>query len=266
MSGLEKLRILSFVKKTKLLKNGDAPIFVRITIDNERCEWAIKKSVLLKHWNEKEQRVKPNAPNANEINTLLNQLEKRIHTIAEYLAFENQKITSRLILDKIQEKKETRRTILKIFDEHNKNAKQLMGVDFAQGTIQRYETSYMHTKDFIKWKYKREDLALEELNQQFVKDYELYLKTVRHCNHNSATKYLKNFKKITRIALANQWMENDPFATIKFKLKPVDAIYLTRQELNTIINKEIGIERIDIVKDVFLFCCFTGLAFSDVKS
>jgi site-specific recombinase XerD len=184
----------------------------------------------------------------------------------EYYSFEKEKVTPRIIMDKIQGKKETRRTILKIYEEHNANAKKLLGIDFAQGTIQRYETSYMHTKDFIKWKYHREDLALSDLNQQFVKDYELYLKTVRNCNHNSATKYLKNFKKIVRIALANRWMENDPFATIKFKLKPVDAIYLTSKELELMMNKEICIERIEHVRDVFLFCCFTGLAFSDVKT
>ncbi len=108
-------------------------------------------------------------------------------------------------------------------------------------------------------------MALDELNQQFVKDYELYLKTVRNCNHNSATKYLKNFKKIVRIALANNWMEKDPFASIKFKLKPVDAVYLDKYELQLIMNKEIKIGRIDQVRDTFLFCCFTGLAFSDVK-
>lgn len=266
MSGLEKLRVLSFIKKTKLLKNGEAPIFIRITIDNERSELGLKKSVLPKHWNDKEQRVKNQAPNAHEINTALNQLEIRIQSIVEYLSYENQKVTSRLILEKIQDKKHTRKTILKIFEEHNKNTQQLMGVDFAHGTVQRYETSYMHTKEFIKWKYNREDLALDELNHQFVKDYELYLKTVRHCNHNSTTKYLKNFKKITRIALANQWMENDPFATIKFKLKPVDAIFLTRKELEAVIKKEFSIERIDNVRNVFLFCCFTGLAFSDVNS
>lgn len=266
MSGDENMQISCFIKKKKLLINGEAPIFIRIRLNDERCEFGLKKSVLPKHWNEKLQRVKNSSPDAGEINMLINQLEKRIQSVVEYHSFEKEKVTPRIILDKIQGKKETRRTILKIYEEHNVNAKKLLGIDFAQGTIQRYETSYMHTKDFIKWKYNREDLALADLNQQFVKDYELYLKTVRNCNHNSATKYLKNFKKIVRIALANRWMENDPFATIKFKLKPVDAIYLTGKELELMMNKEIYIERIEHVRDVFLFCCFTGLAFSDVKT
>lgn len=141
-----------------------------------------------------------------------------------------------------------------------------MGIDFAKGTVERYETSYKHTKDFIRWRYKREDLSLDELNQQFVKDYELYFKTVRNCSHNSTTKYLKNFKKIIRIALANGWLKKDPFASIKFKLNQVDAVYLTRDELDAIRSKQIRIERIDQVRDIFVFCCLTGLAFSDVKT
>lgn len=76
----------------------------------------------------------------------------------------------------------------------------------------------MHTKAFIKWQYKLEDLFLDELNPQFVKNYEIYLKTEQGCSHNTTVKYLKNFKKIVRIALANNWMTQDPYASFKFKL------------------------------------------------
>lgn len=123
----------------------------------------------------------------------------------------------------------------------------------------------MHTKNFIRWKYNKEDYPLDLINQQFVNDYEFYLKTERKCNHNSATKYLKNFKKIIRIALANNWITQDPFASIKFTLKPVDAIYLTEDELKTLIKKEFRCERLTQVRDIFLFSCFTGLAFADAK-
>lgn len=266
MSGLENVKILFFVKRTKLLKNGEAPIFVRITINQERTEFAAKKSIKPKYWSDIQQKAKKNAPETESINAALEHFKKRIASIMEYLAYEEVEITPRLLQEKLLGKKEQKRTILSVFKEHNENAKKLMGIDFAKGTVERYETSYKHTKDFIRWRYKRDDLALDELNQQFVKDYELYFKTVRNCAHNSATKYLKNFKKIVRIALANGWLKKDPFATIKFKLKQVDAVYLNDEELEAISQKELHIERINQVRDVFLFCCFTGLAFSDVKT
>ncbi|WP_010662910.1 site-specific integrase [Marinilabilia salmonicolor] len=266
MSGLENVRILFFIKRTKLLKNGEASIFVRITINQERTEFAAKRSVKPKHWSDIQQKVKKNAPEGEAINAALDHFKKRIASIVEYLSYEEVEVTPRLLQEKLLGKKEQKRTILSVFREHNENARKLMGIDFAKGTVERYETSYKHTKDFIRWRYKREDLALDELNQQFVKDYELYFKTVRNCAHNSTTKYLKNFKKIVRIALANGWLKKDPFATIKFKLNQVDAVYLTDTELEAIRQKELRIERIDQVRDIFLFCCYTGLAFSDVKT
>jgi len=100
----------------------------------------------------------------------------------------------------------------------------------------------------------------------FVKDFEFYLKTTCKCCHNTATKYLKNFKKIIRIALANDWMKSDPFSNIKFHLDDVDMDFLNEQELNALMEKEFKIERLQVVKDIYLFCCFTGLAFIDVKN
>jgi len=107
---------------------------------------------------------------------------------------------------------------------------------------------------------------LQEITPMFVKDFEFYLKTSCKCCHNTATKYLKNFKKIIRIALANDWMKSDPFSNIKFHLDDVDMDFLNEQELNTMMEKEFKIERLQVVKDIYLFCCFTGLAFVDVKN
>ncbi len=266
MSGLENVKILFFIKRTKLTRNGEATIFIRITINKERTEFSLKRKVLPKLWCDKTERIKGRTELASELNQFIDQYKKKVLSYIDFMVLDDQEITARIIQERLIGKKEKRRTILKIFQEHNENARKLMGIDFAPDTVQRYETSYMHTKDFIKLQYKREDMALDELNHQFVKNYELYLKTERKCAHNTTIKYLKNFKKIVRIALANNWMKKDPFASIKFKLKQVDAIYLTNEELQQLINKKILIKRIAQVRDVFLFCCFTGLAFADVKS
>jgi hypothetical protein len=118
--------------------------------------------------------VKKNAPEAKNTNTALAKINKRLLSIIDYLSYEEDPISARLVQERFLGKKEQRRTILKIFEEHNENARKLMGIDFARGTVERYETNYKHTRDFIRWRYKREYLILDELNQQFVKDYELY--------------------------------------------------------------------------------------------
>lgn len=262
-----KMNILFYIKKSKLLKTNEAPLFVRITINGERAEVGLKKAVIPKYWDDKYQFAKPKAQNHIEINELVEKSKKRLESIFNYLLFEETEVTSRLVIDKFLGKKfEAQKTILEIFKEHNENAHKLIGIDFSANTVERYETSFMHTKDFIKWQYKKADVKLDDVNQHFVKQYELYLKTVRKCAHNTTIKYLKNFKKIVRIALANNWMKADPFATTKFKLKTVDAVYLTSEELKLFQTKELSIERISQVRDMFLFCCYTGLAFSDVKT
>ena len=113
--------------------------------------------------------------------------------------------------------------------------------------------------------YKKEDCYLEEVTKQFVEEFEFYLKTVRKCCHNTTTKYLANFKKIVRIALANGWMKRDPFAQIRFHLDVVEREFLEKQELKTLLNKNISVPRLAQIRDIFCFCCLTGLAFSDVK-
>ena len=161
---------------------------------------------------------------------------------------------------------ESRRTLLEVFSEHNDRCKSLVDIDFAQGTYERYVACYGHVKRFMSFMYHKNDIPLVEITPVFIRDFEFYLKTERKCAHNTTTKYIKNFQKIIRIALANGWMKVNPFSNIKFHLDEVDMDFLTEQELNVLLNKELTIERLQQVKDVYLFCCFTGLAFVDVKS
>ena len=129
----------------------------------------------------------------------------------------------------------------------------------------RYETSLRLTEAFLRTTYKKEDCYLDEITHQFVEDYDFYLRTVRRCCHNTTTKYLLNFKKIIRIALAKGWMKKDPFAQVHFHFEPVEREFLEKQELKVLLNKEITITRLSQVRDIFCFCCLTGLAFMDVQ-
>jgi integrase len=109
-------------------------------------------------------------------------------------------------------------------------------------------------------------MPLQSINHEFIKNFEHYLKTIRNCGHNTTVKYIRNLRKIIRIALSNDCIKLDPFRNIKYSLKEVNRAYLTDSELKLLINKDFSIERLSRIKDIFIFCCFTGLAFSDVKS
>ncbi len=152
-----------------------------------------------------------------------------------------------------------------VFQPHNEKCEKLEGKDFAAGTVERYRTSLKHTVEFMERTYKFSDIPIEDVNHKFITDYEDYLKIERKCSHNTATKYLKNFKKIIRIALANDYITKDPFANIKFTLDKVEKDFLTTEELGAIMNKDFEITRLAQIRDFFVFSCFTGLAFSDLQ-
>jgi integrase len=121
-----------------------------------------------------------------------------------------------------------------------------------------------HIKAFLSYKYRVSDILLMDLNFSFAQDYELYLKTVRNCSHNTTVKYIKNLKTVIYFALKREWLTNNPLERYKAKVEKVDKDFLTEKELTSIETKELYNERLNEVRDVFVFCCYTGLAYSDV--
>ena len=155
--------------------------------------------------------------------------------------------------------------ILDVFRHHNEKLEKLVGKDFADGTLNKYEISFNHTQRFIQWKYNVDDIDITMLDYEFISEYEFWLKTVRNCSHNTTMKYLANFKKIVLICVKNGWLQKDPFFSYKFRKKDVVREYLSENELKTMQEKPFASERLERVRDIFLFCCYTGLAYADVK-
>jgi site-specific recombinase XerD len=155
--------------------------------------------------------------------------------------------------------------LLDLFREHNEKCHKLSGNGMAPATVKRYETSLRHTEAFIQFKFCKKDIPVSEVNHKFLVDYEFYLRSECGCCHNTAVKYLKNFGKIIRIALTNEHLTRDPFLNLRFKFEETDPSFLEEVEVQRLIDKPIAIERLATVRDVFVFQCFTGLSFSDVK-
>ena len=256
---------LIYVKKHRPNAKGEVPIYLRITLGGKQTEMSLNRKIDLNLWNKSTSSILGNSKKAKEINNYLMSIQSSIYEHYKYLRETEKTLTPILIKNAFLGIEDKGKTILEIFQEHNDNVKKLINIDFSPETVQRYEASLMHTRNFIKLKYEREDLYLTEINHKFITDYEMYFKTVRKCSHNTTMKYIKNFKKIIRIAMANGWITLDPFANYKMKLKKVDRDFLTDDELEALISKDFGNARLDQVRDCFLFSCFTGLAHSDLK-
>ncbi len=262
----ENAKLRWFIQRTKKLRDGTSPICARVTVNGSRTEFRLQSSISDRLWDHKNGCAKGKTKGAHEINELLNMVQAKLYNYRSEIYASGKMLTAEGIRKAYFGIEETGKTILQVFGEHNDRCKSLIGIDFAQGTYDRYITCYKHVENFVSFMYHKKDVALRDLSPSFIKDFDFYLKTQRTCSHNTATKYLKNFKKITRIALSNGWMKDDPFKNIKFHLDQVDMDFLDQEELNRLIKKKMPMERLQQVKDVYLFCCFTGLAFIDVKN
>ena len=256
------------IKKAKLLKNGEASVCMRITVNGARVETNIRKSIDPSSWNQAKECARGKSRKACDLNAYIEDAKIKLHQIFNELEEQRQPITARLLQEKFfgQDKEpEEVRTLIGTMQEHNDQCRALVGKDYALITVRRYESCKRYLAELIKQKYGKEDLPLAEVNGELVRAFEFYLKTEKSCQQNTVIRYMKCLKKITNLALANEWITKDPFVGIKFHEKEVVREFLTMDELLTIYHKDFPLERIRIVRDVFIFAAFTGLAFIDVQ-
>lgn len=259
------LSVLFIIKKSKLLKNGEAPICMRITVNKRVAEVMIKRSIPVDLWNQKKECSKGKDRVATELNHYINTVRAKILQIHRELEIDNKTITADIIKDCFYGRDKAQRSLLEVYAEHNEKCRALIGKEYTESTVTKFDTSINRLKEYIRSRYHRDDMMLAELDGQFIRDFDFWLKTDKHCQNNSALKHLKNLKKVVRIALANGWIKKDPFYGIRFKQEEVNVEFLSREELDILMNKEFAIKRLEQVRDIFVFCCFTALAFVDVQ-
>ena len=257
---------LSFkLRQSKSLPNGMAPIYMSIAVGEDRVELSTKKYVLPQRWNLAMQKVSGSGEEVRTINAYLKTMEQEVFQAHQALILESKDVTAANIKSKLLGEDAERRMILDEFKDHNKKMETLIGKQYARATWKRFETTLKHTQDFILWKYKTPDFEVSRLNYEFLENFEFYLKSVRSCDHNATMKYLANFKKVVLRCVRNGWLSKDPFADFKLSLHEVKINVLTDQELDAIAKKTFASERVRKVRDIFIFSCFTGLAYADVK-
>ena len=257
--------ILFYIKRAKINVDGVCPIYTRVTINSKRFEFSTNKFISPDKWSTEGAKVKGNSEDARSINNQLDIIKNQIMDAEKRLYKKEIQINSENLRNELFGIKERERLLIPIFTEHNRKIKELVGSEYAPGTLERYETSLKHTKDFLQWKYRVSDIDIEKIDHAFITEYEFYLRTERKCANNTAVKYIKNFHKIINICLANGWLNKDPFANYKSKVKEVIREFLTEQEIQSLIEKEFVSERLELVRDIFVFSCFSGLAYIDVK-
>lgn len=256
--------ILTFINRGKTNKKSEHPIYCRVTVQGKSREFSTQIWVQNTKWSPEASKVIGTNESAKTANHALSSIRNNLLNIRSDLQEKNKLVTAEIVINIHLGKGEKKYTLIQIHEYHNENVRKLINKDYAPGTYGRYVMSLDHLKRFLAYKYCVDDIALVTLSFSFATDYEFYLKTVRNCANNTAVKYVKNLKTVINYAISQGWLEFNPLDKWRGKLERVDKEYLTEAELKTISEKDFSNKRIGEVRDIFVFCCYTGLAYSDV--
>lgn len=260
--------ILFSIRESKARKNGNTPIEVTITINGERRSFSTGKQVKVTSWDKNKQLVKGKDEEAASLNNYLKAIKTKLYEKEAELLDRGFVITAQLLYDAYFDKVEClkEKSLLNILEEHNAERKTMVGKTVAPATYWVFEYTERLLKEFIQSKYQRDDLYLRELNLSFIQGFHSFLLGEKKMGQNSSTKHLKFLKQIVNLAVANSYIIFNPFLPYKIEREPVEIDFLDEEELRKIINFDTPIPRFERAKDMFLFGCFTGLSYIDIKT
>ncbi|HPW36810.1 MAG: Tyrosine recombinase XerD [Bacteroidetes bacterium ADurb.Bin123] len=259
------LNLLLYLRRAKTKKNGEAPIYLRITVDGIRSETPTGRSIIPSKWNADMQMQIGKSEEARTLNHFLDSIRQRISQDANILIDQGIDYSAEQLKNRFNGIKEQPKTLVSIFEENNSLVKQEENKKYSHSTVRQYNTTLSRLKEFLIKEYGRKDIPVTELDAIFIRRYEIFLRSVYNTDHNTVMKYLKQLKKVIHFAMGTGYLDRDPFMSHKTAFKDVSRDYLTADELDSIRSKEIKIRRVDRVRDVFVFACYTGIAYGDLK-
>lgn len=258
-------KILFYLRKNYLNKEGKAGIMIRLTVNGEVSQFSSKLDTEPDMWDVRTGRVAGNSMKARQLNGLLDNMQTSLRNHYYEIEKRESYVTAEKVRNAFLGIETKQRTLLELFKKQNDDARKLVGISKTPATLAKYDRCYRRMEEFIMYQYKLSDIALKEINHMFITDFETYLRSVSKCNENTTAKFMQTFRMIVIIAKNNGWIFTDPFANYKIRLKRVDRGYLTDAELQKIMKKKFPTKRLEQVRDVFLFSCYTGLSYVDVK-
>lgn len=254
---------LIFFLKASRNESNIRIVYFRITVDGIPKEASTRRKWDSERWNQKTERATGTKEDAKSLNFFLDSLTAKIHEIKSEIMYSGKPITSHKIMDHVMGRITPRARVLEEFQKHNDEMKALIGNGYTDATLERFNITKNHVTAFIKSKYNTGDLEFADLNFEFIKDFEFYLRTVRKCANNTTLKYISNFKKIVIRAIDKEIISKDPFKNFKGKKTKIVKKPISAKELAELERRVFSTDRLSTVRDIFVFQCYTGLAYID---
>jgi site-specific recombinase XerD len=259
------MNLLFYLKRRTGYQSGPVAVYLRFTLNGQRSETSTGRSCEPARWNAAAGRASGTKEETRTWNAHLDDLQTQAQELYKTMVARGEVLTAENIRNRFIGKGEKQRTLVNVFLDHNEKMASLVGQEFEKSTLTRYKTCLTHVQDFLKLQYGFADIPVDKITFEFLNNFEYYLRSTRKCANNSAIKYVKNLGKIVRICLGNGWLTVDPYTSYKPKTKKTHRVVLTKEELVRLTAKEFTIERLGLVRDIFVFSCYTGLAYVDTR-
>ncbi|MDC1809354.1 site-specific integrase [Bacteroides uniformis] len=256
-----------YCKKQVVKNDGTSPIMGRITIDGTQTQFSCKLTVNPKIWDAKTGRATGRSTMALETNRMLDKIRVKINGHYQEIMDRDNYVTAEKVKNAFLGLEHRQYTLLKVFERYNEDYEKLYDAGMkSKSSLSKYQTVYKHLKEFIYQRYHLSDIALKELTPAFITDFDMFLRVDKHCCNNTVWIYTCPLRTMVSIAINNGWLVRDPFCDYEIQKEDTERGWLTREEINLLVNGKLKNAKQELVRDLFLFCCFTGLSFTDMRN
>lgn len=260
-------RILFYLKRQAARKDGTVPVMGRITVDGTQTQFSCKITIDPKVWDTKSGRATGRSAAAIETNRMLDNMRVSINKHYREIMDRDNYVTAEKVKNAFLGLEHRCRTLLQVFKQHNEDYEKMYEAGMkAKATLLKYQCVYRHLEEFIYQRYHVRDIALKELTPAFISDFDIFLRTEKNCCTNTVWLYLCPLRTMVSIAISNEWLSRDPFRDYEVKKEQTTRYFLTKDEIRQLMDGKLKNAKQELYRDLFVFCIFTGLSFSDMRN
>ena len=257
-------KILFYLKRNAPKKSGLVPVMCRVTVNGKISQFSCKLDVEEKLWNVQSGKMSGKSLASQEANRMLDKIRVGVTKAYQEISDKDNYVTAEKVRNAFLGMGQNHKTLLAVFRQHNEDYAKQVGKMKSQRSYWKYCTAYNHLSEFIKHRYKMSDIALKELTPAFITDFELFLRIEKnHCT-NTIWSYMMPLKRMVYMSINNGWLQRDPFYAYSISPEPTKRGFLTKEEIALLINGKFKKQSYELIRDLFIFCTFTGLTFIDM--
>ncbi|UVS55314.1 site-specific integrase [Bacteroides thetaiotaomicron] len=256
-----------YLKRQVVKKDGTVPIMGRITVDGTQTQFSCKLTIDPKIWETKTGRATGRSTVALETNRMLDKIRVKINTHYQEIMDKDNFVTAEKVKNAFLGLEHRCHTLMKVYEQFTADyAKMVEAGMKSKKSYEKYLVVYKHLKEFLMQRYHVQDIALKELTQSFIMDFDMFLRTDKHCCNNTVWIYVCPLRTMISVAISNEWLMRDPFRDYEIKKEETVRTFLTKEEIQLLMDGKLKNAKQELYRDMFLFCIFTGLSFSDMRN